>query len=270
MRYTQWRIDYFFAGETKMFPNNNLLTRQIQALQTQIAQVSCHNTTEILRTTAIIEKLLTQYPENLPLLILQCRIEILNSREQKARALAHRIWEIGGNLTARFEKIYIDNLLNLGLLEMAMILLKPRFADLAANLPTFASPMIKFALITGSVALLQKICQYGGNTSTYAALQQFVDTYKFNHYEEHFKNIGKIVMENFGDDICAYDFNLYTDRGFTDVEIVLYFSNYDTNLPKYKTMLENRIDGYFLTAKAKRIYNLSFVFRSIKDHPNFA
>lgn len=250
--------------------DNDLLTRQIHTLQAQIAQISCHNTTEILRTTAVIEKLLNQYPENLPLLILQCRIEILNSREQKARALAHRIWEIGGNLDPQFEKLYLDNLLNLSLLEMAMILLKPRFADVAANLPNFSSVMTKFALITGSVPLLQKICQNSGDESVYAALQQFVDTYKFNRYEEHFKNISKIVMENFGSNICAYDYHLYTDRGFTDVEIALYFSNYDVNLPKYKSLLESRIDGYFLTAHAKRIYNLSFVFRSIKDHPNFA
>jgi len=40
-------------------------------------------------------------------------------------------------------------------------------------------------------------------------------------------------------------------------------------LKKYQTLLETKIDGYFLTSGVKRIYNLSFACRNIKDHPKF-
>lgn len=242
---------------------------QVQNLYRQIKNLDCKNTTEILRTTAVIERLLAQYPENVELLILQTHIEILNSREQRARAIAHRVWEIGGDISLLLEKMYLDDLINLGLLEMAMILIKPRFAELADNIDIFPLEMIKFALITGSVKLLKRICAYRQDETLFRQLMQFAEAYEYNNYEDHFKNIQKIVMESFGEEICAYDYNVYGDRGFTDVEIVLYFSNYDLNLKKYKVLLENRIDGYCLTSQVKRIHNLSFVFRNIKDHPKF-
>jgi len=248
---------------------NNVIRQHIQNLYQQVKNLNPTDTTEILRTTAIIEKLISQYPENVELLILQTHTEILNSREQRARALAHRVWEIGGNVSALFEKMYLDDLMNLGLLDMALVLIKPRFANPTDNIEIFPLEMIKFALMTGSVNLLKRVCTYRQDETFFANLLQFADVYETNNYEEHFKNIQKIVIENFGEQICAYDYNIYTDRGFTDVEIILYFSNYNTNLDKYKTLLENRIDSYCLTSHAKRIYNLSFELRNIKDHPRF-
>ena len=117
--------------------------------------------------------------------------------------------------------------------------------------------------------LLKKIIAVAPAEPLYQALNQFADSYRLNNYEEHFKNIQRIVVETFGREICAYDYNIYTDRGFTDLEVLLYFSNYNMELKKYQTLLETKIDGYFLTSGVKRIYNLSFACRNIKDHPKF-
>lgn len=48
--------------------------------------------------------MLMQYRDNVELLILQTHLEILNSREQRARAIASRVWELGGNISLVFEK----------------------------------------------------------------------------------------------------------------------------------------------------------------------
>lgn len=246
-----------------------IVTQQIQNLYKQVKGLNCNNTTEILKTGAMVDKMLMQYRDNVELLILQAHLEILNSREQRARAIASRVWELGGNISLLFEKMYLDDLINLGMLEMAMMLIKPHFENLNQDIDVFPLEMIKFALITGSVPLLKKLAVLNPAEPLFAALNQFADAYRINNYEEHFKNIQRIVIDTFGREICAYDYNIYTNRGFTDLEIVLYFSNYNLELKKYQTLLNTKIDGYCLTSGVKRIHNLSFVCRNIKDHPKF-
>ena len=250
------------------FSMQAIISQQIHNLYRQGKSLSCSNTTEILKT-AMVDKMLMQYRDNVELLILQTHLEILNSREQRARAIASRVWELGGNISLVFEKMYLDDLINLGMLEMSMLLIKPHFENLEEDIEVFPLEMIKFALITGSIPLLKKIIAVAPAEPLYQALNQFADSYRLNNYEEHFKNIQRIVVETFGREICAYDYNIYTDRGFTDLEVLLYFSNYNMELKKYQTLLETKIDGYFLTSGVKRIYNLSFACRNIKDHPKF-
>ncbi len=245
------------------------VNQQIQNLYLQVKELSCNNITEILKTGAIVDKTLMQYRNNVELLILQAHLEILNSREQRARAIASRIWELGGDIQLTFEKMYLDDLINLGLLEMAMLLIKPKFENINEDIDIFPLEMLKFAIITGSIPLLRKIVEINHNNPLFRSLSQFAETYRINNYEEHFKNIQKIVIETFGGEMCAYDYNIYTDRGFTDLEIILYFSNYNSELPRYHALLENKIKGYFMTSGAKRINNLSFSLRNIKDHPKF-
>jgi len=246
-----------------------MLKQQIKNLYNQVKDLNCNNTTEILKTNAVVERLLTQYREHPSLLILQTRLAILNSQEQSARAFANRVWEVGGNIDISFEKMYLDDLMNLGLLEMALILIKPRFENITEGLKNFPLEMIKFAIMTGSVPLLNKIILNGNDNSVYKALSEFADVYQQNKYEEHFKNIQKIALDTFGKDMCAYDYNLYTNRGFTDLEIVIYFSNYNLELKRYHILLDGKITGYFLTSGAQRIHNLNFVMKNIKDHPKF-
>lgn len=52
--------------------------------------------------------------------------------------------------------MYLDDLINLGMLEMSMLLIKPHFENLEEDIEVFPLEMIKFALITGSIPLLKK------------------------------------------------------------------------------------------------------------------
>ena len=139
------------------FSMQAIISQQIQNLYRQVKSLSCSNTTEILKTGAMVDKMLMQYRDNVELLILQTHLEILNSREQRARAIASRVWELGGNISLVFEKMYLDDLINLGMLEMSMLLIKPHFENLEEDIEVFPLEMIKFALITGSIPLLKKI-----------------------------------------------------------------------------------------------------------------
>ena len=132
------------------FSMQAIISQQIQNLYRQVKSLSCSNTTEILKTGAMVDKMLMQYRDNVELLILQTHLEILNSREQRARAIASRVWELGGNISLVFEKMYLDDLINLGMLEMSMLLIKPHFENLEEDIEVFPLEMIKFALITGS------------------------------------------------------------------------------------------------------------------------
>lgn len=245
--------------------NSDTMQQQIDALYQQVRALEYNNTNGILRTLSMAEKLSLQYKNNTELLILQTRLQIMNSQEQRARSIANQVWGIGGNISLMYEKMYLDDLINLGMLDMAAILIRPRFENPAENVKIFPLEMLRFALITGNVNLIKRVVASAPNNILFSAMNQFADTYLKTGYAAHFSNIAKIVLNNIGIAICGYDFNFYTDRGFTDVEIVLYFSNYDFNLNKYTMLINNKIDGYCLTSGVKRINNLSFVCKSIKD-----
>lgn len=243
----------------------DVLLRQINNLYHKVTELEYNNTSAILRLTAEVEKISSQYRDNTELLILQTRLQIMNSQEQRARALANRVWEIGGNISLIFEKMYLDDLINLGMIDMAAILIRPRFENLQEGLKFFPLEMLRYALITGNVSQIKRITAAAPSNRVYKALAQFAETYQQTGYAPHFSNIARIVLDNVGGLICGYDFNFYTDRGFTDVEIVLYFSNYDFNLDKYTMLINSKIDGYCLTSRIKRINNLAFVSKHIKD-----
>lgn len=71
--------------------------------------------------------MLRSSPQNLDGLVAFLRIQLMQGNHQKAKAVANRIWEIGGTLDHEAEKSYVNDLLNLGLVEMASILLRPYF-----------------------------------------------------------------------------------------------------------------------------------------------
>ena len=240
--------------------------QQIDALYDKVLKLSYKNTSSIMQAVGEVERLSSQNRDNTELIILQTHLQIMNSQEQRARALANRVWELGGNISLLFEKMYLRDLLNLGMIDMAAILLRPRLENLDENIAIFPIEMIVFALMIGNAQLLKNVVSKNRTNPLCRALLHFADTYIRLGYEYHFANVQKIVLNNISDMICGYDFDYYTDRGFTDVEIKLYFSNYDMNVKKYQTLIENKIASYFLSCAGKRIFNLSFTCLNIKDH----
>lgn len=246
-------------------PNLSILQQQIDNLYSKIKGLKYNNTNAIMQTLSEAEHLSLQYPDNAEILVMQVHLQIMNSQEQKARAIAHHTWEIGGDLRTVFEKMYVSDLINLGMSEMAEILLRPHLENLQQGSRIFPLEMIRFALMTGNIDLLSRVAGTSPNNPLFSAILQFVRTYQSLKYTTCFANIQKLVIENCGNQICGYDFNCYTDRGFTDIEIVLYFSNYDFDLKQHQDAINNSINRYCSSIGTKRVYNLSFACKHIKD-----
>lgn len=247
--------------------NVNTMAQQINALYQKVSLLEYSNTSAILQTLSEVERMEKRYHDSTELLILMTRLQIMNSQEQRAKFLARRVWEVGGNISPIFEKMYLDDLINLGLTDMAAILVQSKLEDIETNIKIFPLELLRFALLIGNVPLIKRICRTIPDNALFKALAQFADNYQQNNYNVHFQNISRIVTETVAESICGYDFNFYINRGVTDVEIVLYFSNYDFNLKKHSTLINNKIDGYCLTSRIARANNLSFVCRHIKDRP---
>ena len=74
------------------------LQQQINDLYYKVKEIKYNETTSVLRMIAETERLSAQYRNNTELLILQTHLQIMNSQEQKARAIANREWVLGVNI----------------------------------------------------------------------------------------------------------------------------------------------------------------------------
>lgn len=209
---------------------------------------------------------LKQNTENVIGLIVLMQEQIMVGNQSRAKALAYKIWEIGGKLTPLAENIYICNLINVGLLEMAGILLKTRIDNMSDNFENFYSTILKYAIASGDMFLLEKITKLALNQPERQKIVDFINVNKNLNYVSHFQNIQKLIYDNTKDFVLSYEFNLYNDRGFTDLEIVLYVNNDIQDINQFFEKLEMQIISYCAVKKINRLNNVCFLVREITNH----
>ncbi len=209
---------------------------------------------------------LKQNTENVVGLIVLMQEQIMVGNQSRAKALAYKIWEIGGKLTPLIENLYICNLINIGLLEMAGILLKNRMDNMANNFENFYSTILKYSIATGDMFLLEKIVKLSANPSERQKIAEFINVNKNLNYVSHFQNIQKLIYDKTKDFMLSYEFNLYNDRGFTDLEIVLYVNDDTADINQFFENLEMQIISYCATKKINRLNNVCFLVRRITKH----
>ena len=98
--------------------------------------------------------MLKEMPEDVNLLILLLHVQIMQGRQERAKSIAYKVWEIGGEANENIEKMYIDDLLNIGLSEMAGAALAPYIANLEASLFSYEQILLKYAVFSGNMNLL--------------------------------------------------------------------------------------------------------------------
>lgn len=209
---------------------------------------------------------LAKQPNHIEGLIVLMFAQIMQGNRPKAKALGYKIWEIGGHLEPLFEMIYIENLLNLGLIDMASVLLKPRFEQLKDSLEDFYPVLVKFAILTGSITLLNRLSSYSELPVGDELLFDLVEDYTNSHYSDHFKNIQKLVLEHSAEYLCAYEYNLYDDLGFPEMEIVLYVGFEPGFCLKMQQNIENKIEAYWKSSQTEPLYNLQIKVQNIRTH----
>lgn len=189
---------------------------------------------------------------------------MLGNRD-KAKALAHKIWEVGGELPQFFELIFISCLLNTGLLEMAAVLLKPRFEKLIENVSYFYPVLVKFALMTGNIALFRRLEAFPDSDDD-RILFELADVYEEGKFIDQFKNIQKLVLENTTNSLCAYEYNLFEDREIPEIEIELYLNQDAAACDKIENALESKIKAYWQSTGNEPLNNYAVRVMNISLH----
>ena len=160
-------------------------------------------------------------------------------------------------MSPALEALFISNLINLGLTDMAGILLKPKFDALNTYIKIFYPQLLKYAIATGNLNYIERIAVLDSNFETKKALQDFVNMFKYMDAADHIKNV-----------VLSYDHQIYTDRGFTDVVITVYTGEEAGDLPALNNKLEMQITAYCAAKGLPRFNNLSYAVRPIKEHPS--
>lgn len=185
-------------------------------------------------------------------------------KRQKALGLCEQIWDIGGDLSPFLELVYADCLLNLGEIEKAEILLAEKFDNLGDNLNQFYMVLVKYALLSGKLNLLQQIAEYPNIYEQESELFKFADNHAANFSLRDYRIILKMIFNGLADKLCAVEYMMYPDEG---IEIIFYTSVEKEPLALLQDEILNRIDTYFQDKKQPDIDDLFFQFVSIKNHP---
>ncbi len=221
---------------------------------------------EILEVERKIYVELQQSPNNLSGLITLMYCQVMLGNREKAKTLGTRIWEIGGNLEAFFEFVYVENLLSLGMLDMALVLLKPRFENLRENLDLFYPSLTKFAVMTGNLTLLKRISEYPDLPEEEDILFELADVYGEAQYASVFKSIMKLILENVSEHQCSYEYELFDDRGFPEMMIVVYVNNDEAFRSRLQTIVEDKISALWTSMGYEQMNNIGVSIAAIQEH----
>lgn len=237
---------------------------QARALINELISYPFSQTFDILPIEQKLKSLYQQAPDAIEPLIGLMFVNIMLGNRPTALGLSDKIWSIGGNLSPFFELLYSDCLLNLAEVEKAGILLADRLDNIGENLQHFYMVMVKYALLSGQLALLQKIGGYPEIYQTEPELFRFADNHALNLSVKDYRAVLKIIMDNIGSKLCAWEYNMYAGDG---IELIFYTTDDLQQNEALKEPLFEKLDGYFLSMQQPPIEDLFLEFTNITWHP---
>lgn len=170
-----------------------------------------------------IYTLLQKNPQDATLLALLMQTEIMLGKKEKTQDIAYKIWELGQDMPEPVHIIFINNLMNIGLMEMASQIFKNIFnSKIDEVIDSYYSVMIKFATLSGSVFLLQKIMANLKEEINSQNLQALIEMINLSKYEEHFKNLQKIVYREAKTKACSFEVMFYDNNEQTSWDIMIF------------------------------------------------
>ena len=66
--------------------------------------------------------------------------------------------------------------------------------------------------------------------------------------------------------MAAFDYNVYFDRGITDLEAVVYISGSKEDCKNMQAEIEKKINGYFASAGIQRLNNYCLRLYPVTEH----
>lgn len=235
-----------------------------------LAKLNYSQQEDILNLEQQLYSLIKQSPDVISGLIILMQEQIMRGEQQKAKALAYKIWDMGGEMSPSLEALFISNLINVGLTDMAGILLKPKFDSLNTYVKIFYPQLSKYAIVTGNINYMEKLAALDSDFDRKKALKELVDVFKCLGATEHFRALQQSLINMIKDVTLSIEYNLYTDRGFTDLEMVIYVGYEAGDLQALADKLEMQITAYCTAKSLPRFNNLCYRVNAISVHPSLA
>jgi len=221
---------------------------------------------DILNLEHQLYALIKQNPDDISGLIILMQEQIMRGEQERAKALAYKIWDMGGDMSPSLEALFISNLINVGLIDMAGILLKPKFDALNAYIKIFYPQLFKYAVVTGNLGYIERIAALDDDFERKKALKEFTDVFKVLDAAGHFRALQQSLAGMVKDVTLSQECNIYTDRGFTDLEIVVYVGSEAGDLQTLNNKLEMQITAYCAAKGLPRFNNLCYRVEPISGH----
>ena len=211
--------------------------------------------------------LLQQNPEDTNLLVLLLHEQIMNNKGQRARSIAYKIWENGGNIAPELEKLYIDDLINLYLLDMAGVALMPMISDMENNINKWFDTLLNYSLISGNMPLLERTLNYLPDKRSFNILRDWCMLSEYMKVTEYMPDIMKRICKVVQDTMLSFSYNLFADREFPEIEFIFYVSDEVKDRENMRETLNLQISSYCSARKIDDLINLSSVVYPISRHP---
>lgn len=235
-----------------------------------LAKLNYAQQDEILNLEQQLYQLIKQSPNDVSGLIILMQEQIMRGEQQKSKALAYKIWDMGGEMSPSLEALLISNLINVGLIDMAGILLKPKFDALNTYVKIFYPQLLKYAIASGNLNYMERLAALDSDFDRKKALKEFVDVFKCLNAVEHFRALQQSLAGMVKDISLSMEYNLYTDRGFTDLEIIIYAGAEAGDLQALSNKLEMQITAYCTAKNLPRFNNLCYRVAPISAHSSLA
>lgn len=253
--------------DIEMLKSQNIEDTKI--LLNLLQDVDCSKKNIIFEIEKQAYEVLRNNPNDLSALLIVAITQAMLGNNQKAQAVVMRIWERKPVFAVKEEVAYINLMLNVAMLDMASVVLKDKIENMDESIEEYKDVMMKFALLTGNISLIDRITDYTPEGDILDELYDFAETYREEKYEQHYKTMQKIIVDGTKNVVCAYEFEIYTDRGFTDLEMVVYVNHDIDDVDVLFDEMESRVDKYFAALKEERIFNLTYTYAKIDRHPSF-
>ena len=214
-----------------------------------------------------IYDMLKELPEDVNLLVLLLHMQIMQGRQERAKSIAYKVWEIGGEANEKIEKMYIDDLLNIGLSDMAGAALAPHIANLETSIFSYEHILLKYAVFSGNMNLLERLLAYLPDGGKYDILRNWLILNDECEATTHIQFIMDRLIEKIKENILGFSYNLFFDREFPEVEFVFYVDDTIKNYESLREQMHLQISSYCSAHKIDDLINLSVVIYPLQRHP---
>lgn len=214
--------------------------------------------------------LLQKLPEDVKLLILLMHEQIMNNRGQRARSIAYKIWDLGGNIELKLERMYIDDLMNIGLMDMAGAALTPYLSELEKNVAKYDDLFIKYAVFSGNMGLLDRVLSYLPTTNENKILQDWIGLTAEAKATSHMGAILTRITDNVRDTMAGCRYKLFEDRDFPEVEFIFYVDETVKNYQELRRKMHMQISSYCAAHKIDDLVNISASIVPMQRRPRQA